>query len=260
MELITSLQNNKIKNIVNLIDKSKERKAAGLFVVEGLKEVELLLKSNYEIVEFYIHEKFHTIPLYIKNHTASKYILEEKVFNKIAYRESTSGIVAIAKTKSHQLSQLKLSANALIIVLENVEKPGNLGAIIRTADAVGADAIIVCEKNTDIYNPNCIRNSVGTFFNKSIAICSNEELLEFLNKNQIKSFATAITTNHYHYQASYKESTAFIFGTEATGLSTFWLNHADEIIKIPMLGVNDSLNVSNSVAICVYEALRQRTN
>lgn len=258
MEIITSLQNNRIKNIVNLIEKSKERKLSGTFVVEGLKEVEMLLNSDYELVELYISNQLINIPNFIKQHSAPKFLLDEKVFNKIAYRESTSGVVAIAKTKSHELIDLKLSKLPLLIVLEGVEKPGNLGAILRTADAVGADAVIVCETNTDIYNPNCIRNSVGTFFTTQLAVCSNKELDDYVKEFQIKTFATAITTENYHYQADYKEASAFIFGTEATGLSSFWLENAHEIIKIPMLGINDSLNVSNSVAICVYEALRQR--
>ncbi len=258
MEIISSLQNQKIKNIVTLIEKSKERKSAGLFVVEGLKEVEMLYHSTYEIVEYYIHEKCTTLPDFIRQTKKPTYLVSEKVFDKISYRESTSAVVAVAQTKIHALADLLLSEKPLLIVLEGIEKPGNLGAVIRTADASGADAVIVCEPNTDIYNPNCIRNSVGTFFNKQIAVCTNEELQSFLKTHQIRSFATAITTDHYHYQSDYQQAVAFIFGTEATGLSNFWLTQADEIIKIPMLGKNDSLNVSNSVAICVYEAIRQR--
>jgi len=258
MEIISSLQNQKIKYLVTLIEKSKVRKDASLFVVEGLKEVEMLVDSPYEVVEFYIHEKCSPLPEFIAQSKKPCYSLSEKVFEKISYRESTSGVVALAKTKIHTLSKLKLSNNPLLIVLEGIEKPGNLGAVIRTADASGADAVIVCEPNTDIYNPNCIRNSVGTFFTKQIAVCTNEELQSYLKLNQIQSFATAITTEHYHYQSDYSKAAAFIFGTEATGLSHFWLTRADAIIKIPMLGKNDSLNVSNSVAICIYEAIRQR--
>jgi TrmH family RNA methyltransferase len=258
MDIISSLQNAKIKNVVLLIEKAKERREQARFVVEGAKEVELLLKSNYTVTDIFIHEKLTQLPDFIKKSTANLYSVSEKVFEKIAYRENKSDIVALAKTQKHTLAQLKLTTTPLLIVLEGIEKPGNLGAILRTADACNADAVIVCEPNTDIYNPNCIRNSVGTFFSKQLAICSNEELSAYLAQHQIKSFATAITTEHYHYQTSYKEATAFIFGTEAHGLTDYWLQHADEIIKIPMLGINDSLNVSNSVAICVYEALRQR--
>lgn len=259
MQHISSLQNSHIKQLVLLQEKARERKKQGLFTVEGLKEVEMLFEATYQITACYIDESLiQNIPWWLTNNNVPLYSIDKKVFEKISYRESTSGIVALAKTKEHTLDSLQLKSNSLIIVVEHVEKPGNLGAVIRTADACGADAVIVCEPAADIYNPNCIRNSVGTFFNTTIAVCNNEDCFHFLQKYHIRSYATAITTEHHHYDADYIKATAFIFGTESKGLSPFWLQHADEIIKIPMLGKNDSLNVSNSVAICVYEALRQR--
>lgn len=260
METISSLQNGKIKNLIRLLEKSKERKESGLFVVEGIKEVSMLLESNYEVVELFIHDKLDDIPALIRNSSVPKFIVEDKVFQKLAYRESTSGVVALAKVKSsHTLDDLFLKELPLVIAIEGLEKPGNLGAILRIADAAGVDAVILCEPNTDLYNPNTIRNSVGTFFTIQVAMCSNDELLSFLKKRQIQSYATAITTSDMHFQGAYKNPSAFIFGTESLGLSDFWLKNADKIIKIPMLGRNDSLNVSNSVAICVYEAIRQRS-
>jgi TrmH family RNA methyltransferase len=144
------------------------------------------------------------------------------------------------------------------VALESVEKPGNLGAITRTLDAAGADAIIVCDPRTDIYNPNVIRNSVGTIFLKQIAVASNQSLLNWLHEHQIKSYAAALTAKHYYHESALAQASIFIFGTESHGLSNFWLEQADDQIKIPMLGANDSLNVSNSVAIILYEAKRQR--
>ncbi len=260
MEKISSLQNGRIKNLKLLSEKSSERKACGLFVVEGLKECMMALQGAYEIVELYFNERYTMNELYhlYSNSNVPLFELTDAVFSKAAYRESTSEVIALMKMKTHSLSQLKLSDNPLLIALESVEKPGNLGAVIRTIDAANADAVIVCDPRTDIYNPNVIRNSVGTVFIKQLAICSNEELFQWLQLKKIKSYAAALTATHFYYQTNLKEPTLLIFGTESNGLSPFWLDKCNEQIKIPMLGENDSLNVSNSVAIMVYEAKRQR--
>ncbi len=261
MEKITSLQNKRIKNIKLLSEKSAARKDQQLFVVEGLKECLMAMQGGYDFVEIYFHER-HTLNELYTHFNADKQVeifeLTEAVFSKVAYREGTSEVIALLKMKAHTLDQLQLSKVPLLVALESVEKPGNLGAITRTLDAAGADAVIVCDPRTDIYNPNVIRNSVGTIFLKQVAVTSNQALLNWLHKHQIKSYAAALTAKHYYHESALAQPSIFIFGTESHGLSNFWLDHADDQIKIPMLGANDSLNVSNSVAIILYEAKRQR--
>ncbi len=260
MEKISSLQNSRIKNLKLLSEKSSERKRLGLFVIEGLKECMMALEGGYEFVEIYFSEHYTLNDLYAlySNSNMPLFELTNAVFSKVAYRDNTSEVIALVKMKTHHLKHLKLSEIPLLIGLESVEKPGNLGAVIRTMDAVNADAVIICDPRTDIYNPNVIRNSVGTLFVRQIAVCSNEELLSWLIEKNIKSYAAALSAKHFYHQQNLKTSCILIFGTESDGLTDFWLKNAGGQIKIPMLGHNDSLNISNSVAIMVYEVKRQR--
>jgi TrmH family RNA methyltransferase len=262
MEKITSLQNNRIKNIQRLSAKSKERKEQELFVLEGARELSLALTGNYHFDSVYfcpeLFEKtdypgvIHSIP------QAILFEVTPAVFNKIAYREGSDGILALVRPKSHTLSDLKLGNIPFIIVLEAVEKPGNLGAILRTADAAGVDAVIVCDPLTDLYNPNVIRSSVGCLFTIPVAVCSNREAKSFLRSKQIKSFAAELTATQAYHATDFTLSSAIILGTEADGLTSFWLENADQRIKIPMRGAIDSLNVSVSTAVLTFEAIRQR--
>jgi TrmH family RNA methyltransferase len=262
MEKITSLQNNRIKNIQRLSAKSKERKEQGLFVLEGARELSLALTGNYQLDSVYIcpglfektnyPEVIHSIP------PAVLFEVTSAVFDKIAYREGSDGILALARPKTHTLSGLNLKDNPFIIVLEAVEKPGNLGAILRTADAAGIDAVVVCDALTDLYNPNVIRSSVGCLFTVPVAVCSNSEALAFLQSKQIKSFAAALTATQMYHATDFTLPSAIVMGTEADGLTSFWLDNADQHIKIPMRGAIDSLNVSVSTAILTFEAMRQR--
>ncbi|MDR0681073.1 MAG: RNA methyltransferase [Dysgonamonadaceae bacterium] len=262
MERITSLQNNRIKNIHLLSTKARERKAQGLFVVEGARELKLAFAGNYSLDSVYVcpelfektdyPEIIHSIPSTIL------YEVNEIVFQKIAYRENSDGILALAKPHSHVLTDLNLSENPFIIVLETVEKPGNLGAILRTADAAKADAVVVCNPLTDIYNPNVIRSSVGCLFTVPVAVCTNSEAVTYLKNKHIQSFAAELTATQWYQDTDFTLPSAIVMGTEADGLSDFWLNNADKRIKIPMRGVIDSLNVSVSTAILTFEAMRQR--
>jgi TrmH family RNA methyltransferase len=174
-------------------------------------------------------------------------------------RKSTGGIIGVYKTKSSTLTDLQLPENALVVVLEAVEKPGNLGAVLRTGDGAKVDAVIVCDETVDFFNPNVIRSSVGTLFTNQIASASKEAVLEFLKSHSIQVVSTFLRDETKNlYETDFTKSSAIILGTEATGLSDFWADHSDSLIKIPMLGFVDSLNVSNAAAICVYEAVRQR--
>ncbi|MDR0732504.1 MAG: RNA methyltransferase [Dysgonamonadaceae bacterium] len=263
MERIASAQNSRIKNIQKLSAKSKERKAQGLFVIEGAREISLALAGNYRFESvFYCPELFAATAYPETLRSICPDILCEvsaAVFGKIAYREGSDGILAVAATKDHALSSLHLPENPFVILLESVEKPGNLGAILRTADAAGVDALIVCDPLTDVYNPNTIRSSVGCVFTVPVAVADNVGALSFLKERGIRIFAADLQAIQCYHAADFSGASAIIMGTEAGGLSPFWLKHADAGIKIPMRGKIDSLNVSVSTAVITFEAMRQRT-
>ena len=254
---IESLQNPRIKNLLKLQEKSRERKNQGLFIVEGKQENELAIKGGYEAVEIYVCEDIYESTIDFGR--AKMFEITRTVFEKLAYRKSTGGIVGVYKTKSSDLSTLKLPDNPLIVVLEAVEKPGNLGAVLRTGDGAKVDAVIVCDETVDFFNPNVIRSSVGTLFTNKIASASKEEVLNFLKEHNVQVISTFLRDETISlYEADFTSGSAIVLGTEATGLSDFWADNSAELIKIPMLGFVDSLNVSNAAAICVYEAVRQR--
>jgi len=264
MEKITSPQNPKIKNLKKL-EKASERRDQNLILIEGLREIVLAYRAGYKIETLFVCEEIlkqeGDYPLQEINTTNSAIQVIEiskTVYDSLAYRESTEGVIATAKPKQNSLQKLLLKEKALILVIESVEKPGNLGAMLRTCDAAGADAVIICDAKTDVYNPNVIRSSVGTVFTNQIAICETKEAIAFLKKNNIRSFAAELSATKFHYQQNFKSATAIIVGTEATGLSKEWIAGANEKIKIPMLGEIDSLNVSVSAGILLFEAVRQR--
>ncbi|MND45599.1 23S rRNA (guanosine-2'-O-)-methyltransferase RlmB [compost metagenome] len=186
------------------------------------------------------------------------FYISKDVFDKIAYREGSDGLIIVAEPKYLTLETLALSPNPFLIILEAVEKPGNLGAILRTADASQADAVIVCDPRTDIYNPNAIRSSVGCVFTTQIVASTNEEVLAWLRSKGITSYAAALTATEFYHETDMAKPCAIVMGTEATGLTDHWLSGANKQIKIPMRGKIDSLNVSTSTAILAFEAMRQR--
>ena len=240
--IITSVQNTRVKHVVALQQKSSLRREEGLFVVEGQREIEHCVACGYEVVE-----------LYKKDENVSAVVYE-----KMAYRGSTEGMIAVVKCKEHTLKDLRLKEDPLIVVLESVEKPGNLGAVLRTAEAAGVDAVIVCDPLTDVYNPNVIRASIGGVFCVPTAVCSSEECIAFLKAHQIQILTAQLQDSYEYYDYDMRQATAIVMGTESTGLSQQWREAADAHIRIPMLGRLDSLNVSVSAAILMYEAVRQR--
>ena len=181
-----------------------------------------------------------------------------EIYEKIAYRGGTEGLVAEVKAKEIALAELKLSERPLVVVLEGVEKPGNLGAVLRSADAAGADAVLVCDPLTDLYNPNLIRASIGAVFTVPVACCSSEEAIKWLKDNNIKIYTAQLQDSSWYYDTDMRGGTAIVIGTEATGLTAAWREAADAHIRIPMLGELDSLNASVSAAILLFEAVRQR--
>ncbi len=258
---ITSVQNPRIKHLLSL-DKVRERKQHNQFVIEGLRELALAITANYSVDSVYYCEDT-TDPDEVAALGLEERILtpvNQTVFNKIAYRESTSGVIAIAQKKQNQLNQIQLSDNPLLLILEGVEKPGNLGAILRTADAAGIDAVICCDPQTDFYNPNVIRSSIGCVFTNQISSASSEETITWLKENGLKLFCTYLSGASRYTDVSYQQPCAIAMGSEAQGLSDIWISNADANILIPMRGKIDSMNVSVAAAVVVFEALRQRGN
>ena len=259
IEKITSQQNPKIKNIIRLQQKSSERREQNLIVIEGLREVNLAIKGGFKIKSAFVCSEIAESDVIEQFSVGADYFdISLNVYQKLAYRGSTEGIIVLAEPQYRTLTDLKLRDNPLIIVLESVEKPGNLGAILRTADAASVDAVIVCDPLTDIYNPNAIRSSVGCVFTNQVVACSSDEVIQWLQENDIKSFAAALTAKDFYHETDLTGPTAIIMGTEADGLTEKWLKATDKQIIIPMSGEIDSLNVSTSTAILVFEAMRQR--
>jgi TrmH family RNA methyltransferase len=257
MKQITSAQNPFIKSLIQLQEKAKARKQSGSFLIEGMREIELAIKGNYEI------ETILFLPELVSNNqitklTANPIEISKEVYQKLAYRDTTEGILAVAKTKSLQLADLKLSENPLILVMEAIEKPGNIGAVLRTCDAAKIDAVIIANPKTDLYNPNIVRSSVGCLFTNQIATGSTEEVIDYLNQKNINFYSATLQNSTSYHTQNYTLPTALVVGTEATGLSELWRKKASQNIIIPMQGEIDSMNVSVAAAILIFEAKRQR--
>ncbi|MCQ2185880.1 MAG: RNA methyltransferase [Bacteroidales bacterium] len=259
MERITSAQNPKIKMLLELQAKSKARKQSGLFVVEGVREIEHCVCCGYEIHTLFVCPEICGTSA-VEDLAQSPQIIEvsQQIYDKLAYRGGTEGMIAEVRAKAHSLEQLKLKENPVVMVLESVEKPGNLGAVLRSADAAGADAVIICDPLTDLYNPNLIRASIGAIFTVPVAACSSEEAIRFLKDRNFKILTAQLQDSHLYYDTDMTGPTAIVMGTESTGLSDLWRKAASAHIRIPMLGRLDSLNVSVSAAILLFEAIRQR--
>lgn len=257
---ISSIKNPRVKHLVELQSKSKTRKQTGTFIIEGPLEVKRALSSDYHILQLYVCKSFCEHSSYEKlQHKTDEVIeVDEQVYNKIAYRKSVGGLIAVAKIKKHPLEELKLSKNPLLLVVEAVEKPGNIGALIRTVDAAGIDGIIICDPATDLYNPNVIRSSIGGLFSTSVAIAPSDDAISFLRANNVKIYTTALTASKRYDKIDFQWASAIVMGTESTGVSSIWTDNADKNIIIPMKGMMDSLNVSVSAAIVIFEAARQR--
>ncbi|MCK0110111.1 RNA methyltransferase [Flavobacteriaceae bacterium S0825] len=258
---IFSIQNSLIKQLVQLKEKSRARKNSGLFLIEGQREISLAIKGNYEIETILFYPKLFAEKQLSSLTTQQLNTIEisKDVYHKLAHRETTEGILAVAKVKSLSLAELNLkSKNPLILVAEAPEKPGNIGALLRTADAANVDAVIIANPKTDLYNPNIIRSSVGCVFTNQIATGSTEEVINYLKENNINIYCAALQASVDYHTQDYTKPTALVVGTEATGLSDKWIEHATQNIIIPMQGVIDSMNVSVAAGILIFEAKRQR--
>jgi len=258
---ITSIQNPLIKEILSLQEKSRKRKKSGLFIIEGKREISLAVKGEYKLSKILFCETiFDGNELDLNNFINPEIIkISKDVYQKIAQRDTTEGIIAIAESKDLALKNITLNnKNPLILVAEAPEKPGNIGALLRTADAANVDVVLIANPKTDLYNPNIIRSSVGCLFTNQIAIGSTSEIIEFLKEKNIDIFCASLTASRSYETANFKNPCAIVVGTESTGLSDQWLENSADNILIPMQGQIDSLNVSVSAAILIFEAKRQR--
>lgn len=252
--MIESIKNEKIKYLLKLNNKNSFRKAEGVFIVEGQQENELALEFNNEYISFYICEE-----LFIgKKPPGQIHYVSKNVYEKIAYRSSTEGIIGIYKSQSKTLATLKIKPNMKIILIEGIEKPGNLGAVLRSCEAFGIDALIITDTKVDFYNPNVIRSSVGCLFGMNLFSVTNEEANDFLQKNKFCLYTTIMSETAKNInEINLKGDIAVLFGTEHSGISDYWKEKGENTL-IPMTGNIDSLNLSNAVAITCYEILRQK--
>ena len=292
VESVTSAQNRKVKTLLALQEKARLRKEMGLFVVEGRRELGHCVRAGFEIdTLFYCPEILgsavgssaaicysaltrHADPFRanaaedpLPNLDMLQTILENtgqivevprELYEKIAYRGGTEGMIAEVKVKERTLEGLEMREKPLVVVLEGVEKPGNIGAVLRSADAAGADTVLICDPLTDLYNPNLIRASIGAVFTVQVVCCSSEEAIKWLKNNKINIYTAQLQDSSWYYDTDMTGGTAIVVGTEATGLTDGWRKAADGHIRIPMLGELDSLNASVSAAILLFEAVRQR--
>ena len=273
---ITSLQNPRVKSVLLLQQKSSERRKTGLFVVEGQREIQHCIEADFQLDALFlcpelikeqeagskeqVFDRDSYLPPSLKSEGEGfpVYEVTPAVYEKMAYRGSTEGMLAVVRARHLQLSDLELGESPLFIVLESVEKPGNLGAVLRSADAAAATAVIVCDPLTDLYNPNLIRSSIGAIFSVPCVACTSGECIAFLRDHGVQILTAQLQDSCLYYQTDMCRPTAIVMGTESTGLTEQWRQAATAHIRIPMLGRLDSLNVSVSAAILLFEAVRQR--
>lgn len=261
---IQSRQNEQVKNLVKLRER-KHRDRQGRFLVEGLREISHAIAAGFEMTHLYFCPEFfpgnaHTkfMKEIGKSETLPFIRMSEDAFTKASHREGPDGLIAIGIQQSNSLGDLALEKAPLLLVIEGIEKPGNLGAILRSADGAGVDAVILVDCVLDLYNPNAIRSSQGLVFALPVVAADRLTLSEWLGKHGIQCCATTPDTDQFHWDINYRAGTALLMGSERDGLSEFWLDRAEQKVRIPMKGQADSLNVAAAAAVCLYEARRQR--
>ncbi len=257
-KVITSVQNQLVKDIVGITEKARDRRESGFFVAEGLREVGLALQKGWQVETLLYNPGLTDINSLAISGVPEVIEVSSAVMEKIAYRANVPNAVAIIKQRELALPILSNTPTPLVLILEQVEKPGNLGAMLRTADAAGVSAVIICDPATDVWNPNAVRNSLGALFTVPIALGTTTEVIRWAAIQGIRTYATHLEASTPYTIHDFRQPTAFILGAEATGLTPAWWQHADERIIIPMSGSVDSMNVSVSAGIVLFEALRQR--
>ncbi len=258
MLLLESSHNEKFKRLLRLISDNSYRRKQGIFVVEGLKEIRSAVQFGYEVEDLYLDEKYRDRLDPAEFAAIRTTLMSHALFSRLVYREDASIVIATIRAPELHLEKVKLSDTPLIVILEEIEKPGNIGAILRTCDAAGVDAVIASQQQHNFFHPNVIRSSVGTVFTMQLGCGNPDEILQWCKEHKIRIYSAALQTDAYYTDADYTYPSAFVMGSEDKGLKDFWRQASDSIIKIPMLGHNDSLNVSVSAAVLLYEARRQR--
>ena len=258
---ISSPQNPKVKALVKLRD-SKLRRQTQSFLVEGAREIQRALDCSFLPLQFWICPSLMSEPSeLILSAVDPDVVIEvsENVFEKIAVRESKDGVIAVFESVDKNLSQLNLLEKGVILAVQGLEKPGNLGAMIRTADGLGVDGLVLLDSKTDLWNPIAIRASLGSIFSIPILESSSEDFLSFCQLHKITTYAAVLSSNSKDiFQTDFSNPCAIILGTEDQGLSDFWIEKNDAAVMIPMAGVADSFNVSVAAGMLLYEAMRQR--
>lgn len=244
--------------------KNNKRKASNSFIVEGKKNINLCHDFGFKFIEIIICSEIISDDNinYINNNYKNIIIYDFSLslYQELIYKKKSDGLLALVKSKDNSLESFKISKNPYILIAESPEKPGNIGALLRTADAAGLDGLIIANPKTELYNPNAIRSSLGSIFTMQIATASTDEIIRFLKKNNIKIFSTFVENSKNYLNINYKQACAIIVGTESSSLSKSWLLESDELISIPMKGEMDSLNLSVSAAIVIFEGLKQRND
>lgn len=261
MKEIHSLQNPYIKSLIKLQEKSRERKKNGVFIIEGIRELTLAINSDYQLEKVLFYPSLISLQK-LKSLVGSAIDciqISKEIYEKLAYRNSTEGIIAVSKTKELSLKNITFKRkNPLLLIAEGIEKPGNIGALLRTADAANIDAVLIADPKSDLYNPNIIRSSVGCLFTNQIASGTSQEIITFLKEHKVAIYTTTLQNSNLYYLENYQKACAIVVGTEATGVTEIWREEATQNINIPMQGKIDSMNVSVAAAIVLFEAKRQR--
>jgi TrmH family RNA methyltransferase len=262
-EKITSLQNPRVKQLVRLRDR-RPRDEAGMFMVEGYREIRRALEKKIPLQELYyspdwfLGENEPALIEQAREAGAELFELSKEAFAKVAYRERPDGLLAVAPQWKRTLDDLTLRPSPFVLVVEAIEKPGNLGTILRSADAAGVDAVIVCDPVTDIFNPNVVRSSTGVLFSVPVVVTESATVRQWLRERAIRAVATTPAATALYTQTDLRGSLAIVMGSEQYGLSEYWLKESDAQVRIPMAGQADSLNVAMATIITLFEAVRQR--
>jgi len=261
-EAITSLHNPRVQQAVRLRERRGRRQQRRI-VIDGAREVARAIEGGVALIDVYVCEArcqgaAARRTLVALPGTAERWNVSEAVFDKLAFGQRSEGIVAVAHLPRRSLNELQLPENPLVAVLEGIEKPGNVGAVIRTADAAGVSAVVVVDGGTDLYNPNAIRASLGTIFTMSVCAASAEAALAWLGERRLAIFAARVDGAVDYTAADFTRPAAVVLGSEAAGLSDSWRAASITAVRLPLLGQADSLNVSATAAVLFYESLRQR--
>jgi TrmH family RNA methyltransferase len=261
---ITSTANPRVKAAAKLRN-SRERAAQNRFAINGLREIGRALEGKIKVQEFFVCEELcdradcKPLVTRLEKSGATRFDVLPSVYAVLAYGDREDGIIAVAEMASRKVDDLHFAENPLLAVIEGVEKPGNLGAVLRSADGAGLAAVIVADGGSDLYNPNVIRASMGTVFTLPVCVAANAEIIAWLRKHKLAIYAARVDGSVEYTACDFTAPCAIVLGSESEGLSDAWRGDDIQPIRLPMHGVADSLNLSTAAAVLFYEARRQRS-